>query len=156
MKSETSATQESDRLIKRYNRLLIILIFLCILYPIITVTILNKTKDNLIILDVQENTNSLYFRTNFLVPSEFATSTNLLFHTNGMYPTLFEKKKSYKIGDLVVIDYFLIQGIVAEKNDNHYVILYKDKNRQLQKISLGIDFLLGPASNVTFFPFSFQ
>lgn len=59
---------------------------------------------------------------------------------------MFEQKSSYEINDLVIINYFFIEGIVVDKNSDDYTIMYKDHNRRLDKITVSKSLLFIPNS----------
>ena len=44
--------------------------------------------------------------------------------------------ENINVGDVVTIKHFDIIGIVIEKIENEYIILYKDQQNQIQKISI--------------------
>lgn len=63
---------------------------------------------------------------------------------------MFELKPKYSLGDVVVVKYFYVEAIVVgtPAMGDEYIILYKDHNHTLQKISLPRMFLMAPAEGV--------
>lgn len=88
-------------------------------------------------------TNSAYSN---LFPPQFV-STN----SAGAAP-IYEQKGSYDVKDLVIVNYFFVEGIVVDKQGNNYTVMYKDHNRVLQKITVPKEFLLSPTADVKLNP----
>jgi hypothetical protein len=83
--------------------------------------------------------------------SNFMTLTNkspLLVNTMARESSLFTEKKTYSLGDIVVIRYFYVAGVVLEKHGDYYDVVYKDHNHTLQKITLTKAMLLSPKDGV--------
>ncbi len=76
-------------------------------------------------------------------------STNRQLSPAARNPTkpLFEIREKYFLGDVVVVKYFYVEAIVIGNSavGDDYVILYKDHNHTLQKISLPRALLMAPA-----------
>jgi len=67
--------------------------------------------------------------------------------TNGnLSKPVYEQKQTYEVMDFVVINYFFINGLIAEKSGDEYVVLYKDHNHVLQKVTVPRTLLLSPTS----------
>jgi hypothetical protein len=66
--------------------------------------------------------------------------------TNEVGKSMFEQKDSYDKMDFVIINYFMIAGIVVDRTGNDYTIMYKDNNRVLQRIIVPKEFLLSPTA----------
>lgn len=66
----------------------------------------------------------------------------------------FETKKSYKKMEYVIINYYYVPALVLESDGDDYTVLYRDRNRVLQKITLPREMLLTPTSNYVVDPLS--
>jgi uncharacterized protein YpmB len=66
--------------------------------------------------------------------------------TNEIAKPMLEQKDSYKKMDFVIINYFFVTGLVVDRQGNNYTIIYKDRNRVLQKVIVPKELLLSPTS----------
>lgn len=73
---------------------------------------------------------------------EFTNIVNQIDNFNGISPL--GKQSSYNISDLVIVNFFNIRGVVTGKDGNEYVVVYKDTNNVLRKITLPVELLLSP------------
>jgi hypothetical protein len=73
---------------------------------------------------------------------------------NNATKSLFEQKEHYNIRDFVVINYFYVEGIVIDRVGDEYIVMYKDHNHVLQKLSISAKFLLSPTSQNSVSPVS--
>lgn len=67
--------------------------------------------------------------------------------TNSTMPSIVVKP-DYHYGDIVIIKYFYVGGVVLSKSavGDDYTVMYKDHNHVLQKISLPRTMLLSPTN----------
>lgn len=73
--------------------------------------------------------------------------------TNQVFPDVtskFELREKYDVGDIIVVKFFYVEGVIMEKNttSDSYTIIYKDHNHVLQLITLPRQFLLYPKAGV--------
>ena len=145
--SESSIKDTSE--LKTLNRWLVVLFVIVILWAAFTIMYVDKRTSSLnktypiVMVDTNGQTvNKLY--TNILIsiniPITPQTNVNI---TNTNYLTFPDVNLSRKINvmDIVTIPYFNTTAIVVEKIKDGYVLLYKDKNDVLQKITLSRAFL---------------
>jgi hypothetical protein len=60
---------------------------------------------------------------------------------------LFETKDHYELGDVIVVRYFYIKGVVIDRSypgGDTYTVLYKDHGHTLRTIKLPKEFLMTP------------
>lgn len=68
----------------------------------------------------------------------------------------YEHRDVYKKLDFVIIDHFFIEGIVVDKSGDNYTVLYKDRNRSLQRIIVPKTLLLIPAPSTWVNPYELK
>lgn len=88
--------------------------------------------------------NNIPLNTNYFTDSLLVSNFNVTNITNNTL-LMYTEENSYSPGDIVVIKYFNITGIVLEKaSPKKYKILYKNQDNSLMIIELPIEFLLKP------------
>jgi hypothetical protein len=161
--------EKISRTVTILNRWLVGLVAFSIIYTMVIFTVVEQNQEKLLkgltpITLVDPSTlRSSY--TNLIHPQliQYATAGASNIHkestTNGTstnaFRPLFERKASYDVGDFAIVSYFYIQGVIVEKLPNDvYVVMYKDHNHVLQKVSISKDFIVVPTSNYAINPAS--
>lgn len=61
----------------------------------------------------------------------------------------FRVKEKYEIGEIVFVKFFRIQAVIIEPvNTENYVVLYRDRNYVLQRVTLPKEMLLVPPDGI--------
>ncbi len=99
----------------------------------------------IIVLDSGGNINLL---TNLFEPQLKTNAVKSQTETNAMTMPSVVVKPEYHYGDIVIIKYFYVEGVVLGKSavGDDYTVVYKDHNHVLQKISLPRTMLLSPTN----------
>lgn len=87
----------------------------------------------------------------------FNTSTNSVFWAKDpkkfLTSPMLEVKNKYSFGDVVIIKFFYVKAVVLTKEpEDSYTVLYRNHNKDLQKITLPRLMLMSPGDYVS--PFS--
>lgn len=146
---------ENDKLnVKLLNKWLIGMVIFVVLWSTMVLIKIDKhpSKDygpatgGIPTLTVSTDVTSKY--TNFF-PSLMVS--DIIAKSSNVGKPLFIRKHSYEIKEFVVIDHFFIKGFIIGKQGLEYKILYQDRNRALQTISLPSEMLLSPSSPESLF-----
>lgn len=83
-----------------------------------------------------------FFRTNPI-------SSKLSLTNSSLVQPMYGVRSHYDVGDIIIVKYFYVEAVVLGKNaGDSYVVLYKDHNHTLQRVSLPRIMLLSPVDGV--------
>ncbi len=142
--SDESNTENKE--IKNLNRWLIALAIFVTIWSIgIFIYVSQKVEPSdsnpvpPIVMDGSSNKIANIIHTN---PIPFKTLTE-----NNLPPqSMYVQKDVYKKNEVVIINYFFVEGIVMDRSGDNYTIMYKDRSGTLQRIIVPKTLLLVPSS----------